>query len=771
MGVTRIQHNLSAMNAMSNYQGNSGRLTNNLEKLSSGYRINSAADDAAGLAISEKMRSQIAGLEKAQDNANDGISLIQTAEGALTEVNSMLTRLKTLATQSANGTYEDGVDRANLQEETNALLEEIDRISQSTNFNGINLLDGSLSGSGSSKRSGEAVTTVISEVASLKTGQTGDADVTGKYSIDTAGTIVSGAGSIAGKNLKVEISYVDAAGNTQTKQIITSAVGTSSDEGVAAALTAAINGDAELSKLFSAQSTKGTIPTQNTKVELTAQTAGTNAAKLVGVKMQAVGSMKGVDGAVQFVASANSGSTINVHTMNATVETVAADKTKVDVIEFNSGTTAFSQGDTITVGDKTYEFVNSGGDLTKVGKGNIAVNIDTASGGMSNLAEALKSNGVTSAVHDNSGTNNRIKIGDLDEIKAVSNAADISTSNKVKGIIISDVDAAKSKANITVTSGSGKKASVEIEYTDNDGKVNKVSVSYTTSSVASTNQADLLHELQNNDDLKNVFDMTSDGDKIVFQAKNKGAGASIKSVTTSDTITDSVGKLNQLESGRDRGQTIALDVDKISSGDTLTIDNKTFQFVKANELDTVAEGNVAVILDKDSQTNTVNNLNLAFKQNGVNAELNEGTGSFYIADGSTVSSNGGLVLQVGDTNDDFQKVSVQIDDMSSKGLGLKGLDISDQDKAGAAIDTIEAAVNKVSMQRGKLGALQNRLDHTLNNLDATQQNITAAESQIRDVDMAKEMTQYSKNNILVQAAQSMLAQANSLPQGVLSLLQ
>jgi flagellin len=130
-----------------------------------------------------------------------------------------------------------------------------------------------------------------------------------------------------------------------------------------------------------------------------------------------------------------------------------------------------------------------------------------------------------------------------------------------------------------------------------------------------------------------------------------------------------------------------------------------------------------------------------------------------------------LSLQVGDTNETYQKVGVDIKDMSTTGLGLKGLSVSTQEDAANAIDTIQQAVNAVSTQRGKLGALQNRLDHTPNNLDATTQNITAAESQIRDVDMAKEMTQYSKNNILVQAAQSMLAQANSMPQGVLSLLQ
>ena len=138
----RIQHNIMAMNAYRNYNNNTSALSKNLEKLSSGYKINRAGDDAAGLAISEKMRAQITGLNKAQDNANDGISLVQTAEGALTEVHDMLNRMVELATQSANGTYQNKVDRENLQEEVDALIEEIDRISQSANFNGITLFTG-----------------------------------------------------------------------------------------------------------------------------------------------------------------------------------------------------------------------------------------------------------------------------------------------------------------------------------------------------------------------------------------------------------------------------------------------------------------------------------------------------------------------------------------------------------------------------------------------------------------------------------------------------
>jgi len=140
----RIQHNIAAINAHRQLGGNNTAVSKNLEKLSSGYRVNRAGDDAAGLAISEKMRAQIVSLDTAQKNANDGISLIQTAEGAMTEVHSMLNRMVELAQQSANGIYDDKTDRKNLNEEFMALQDEIDRISDATDFNGTKLLNGNL---------------------------------------------------------------------------------------------------------------------------------------------------------------------------------------------------------------------------------------------------------------------------------------------------------------------------------------------------------------------------------------------------------------------------------------------------------------------------------------------------------------------------------------------------------------------------------------------------------------------------------------------------
>ena len=135
-----IQHNIAANNAYRNLSSNASNGQKNLEKLSSGYRINRSADDAAGLAISEQMRSKINGLDQATANANDAIGLIQTAEGALTETHSMLQRMVTLATQSANGTY-NSTARGAITEEVKALKEEIDRIASTTDYNGVKPLN------------------------------------------------------------------------------------------------------------------------------------------------------------------------------------------------------------------------------------------------------------------------------------------------------------------------------------------------------------------------------------------------------------------------------------------------------------------------------------------------------------------------------------------------------------------------------------------------------------------------------------------------------
>ena len=401
----RIQHNIAALNSYRNLTGNNNAVSKNLEKLSSGYRINRAGDDAAGLAISEKMRAQITGLNTAQKNAQDGVSLVQTAEGALTEVHSMLNRMVELADQSANGTYDNPVDRANLQKEIASLKDEIDRIADSTNFNGINLLDGSLSTS---------TTTTLS-------------------------------GKEANTNAGVDL------------------------------------------KFTFADQLKG----NNINVKLENETSGTDAIK-------------------------------------ATVDANGLITLKMDATKDHSA---------------------------------------------SAIKEAL------------------------------------------------------AKANIDAVTEKEDKAK-----------------------------------------------MTS----LLASATVTGAGTT--------------------------GLTGATD------------------FAAATGTPTAAKGK-------------------------------------------------SLTLQIGDTSKDFNQMAVSVGDMHTDALGIADIDISTQVGAQTAVDKIKSAINSVSSTRGDLGAIQNRLEHTINNLSVTAENMTAAESRIRDVDMANEMMAYTKNNILVQSSQAMLAQANQLPQGVLQLLQ
>ena len=198
----RVQHNITAMNSYRNYNNNTSTINKNIEKLSSGYKINRAGDNAAGLAISEKMRAQITGLDVAQKNAKDGISLVQTAEGALTEVHSMLNRMAELAEQSANGPYDSSLDRDQLQKEVNQLRTEINRIADSTNFNGIKLLNGSMSAEGATITSssgvvdGGTVTAAAQDVSTL-----------------TAPTMTIAAGD----KVTVNLTYYDDSNSRQTQ--------------------------------------------------------------------------------------------------------------------------------------------------------------------------------------------------------------------------------------------------------------------------------------------------------------------------------------------------------------------------------------------------------------------------------------------------------------------------------------------------------------------------------------------------------------------------
>ena len=579
----RIQHNIPAMNAYRNYNTNVKSLQGNLQKLSSGYKINKAGDDAAGLAISEKMRAQITGLEVAQKNAKDGISLVQTAEGALTEVHTMLNRMYSLAEQSANGTYADEVDREQLQKEVVSLRDEINRIADASNFNGKKLLDGSLSGTGSS---GSVTATLDKITGSMKAGIKDVAAVKAKTTIGVAKLNSTSTAWADGDKITFEV---------------------------------------------------GTADGKTTRVELTAKVDNTTKKT----------TLVGADGT-------------EYKTIAAASTTAAGNRADADVLDALAS--AFKD--------------------TELGK---QYNITAGTNQL--IFEAKNAGGDTVAI-----TSESYDLTDKDDATQLKphNAADGDTyiSSQTEG---------------------------EDAY-----QVLDVSQGQTYDGTSTTGDNSLKNATFEINGKKFAF-VDKEDDKTLAALKEAGITHYVK-VGTAGTIadTDAAAMAAKIQ--------MATGV-KAEAGTT-----------------TAGTGGAA---------------NTWATTAGTSIKLSAGTGA---------KGSGGLTLQIGDTSDDYNKMSVRVNDMHAKAMGIGDIDIGNQDGASAAMTAIKSAINYVSDTRGDLGALQNRLDHTISNLAVQQENIQDAEATIRDVDVANEMMAYTKNNILVQSAQAMLAQANQLPQGVLQLL-
>ena len=560
-----VQHNMAAMNANRMLGITTSAQAKSTEKLSSGYRINRAADDAAGLSISEKMRAQIRGLNKASDNAQDGISLIQTAEGALSESHSILQRMRELSVQASNGTETDD-DREAIQNEISQLQEELTRISDTTEFNTMKLLDGS-----------QDIAAKKFDYKSSQPGAFGVTDGTaGSY--ETAAftdVTLTSNGKDGDDSFSYKVAYVDGEGNNKEINI-------------------------KFKLEVDAADAAATTPTG--KGYLVAED-GTKYATAEGFK---AGGQKLTKGELEAA--------------------VLAELKKTDLAEdFKMSIT----------GDK--------------------------------LTFEAKSTGTEQPV--------------------ITHAAYGETKDGVAG-----ADTAQA---ITATA-----ATDDTVYLDATKQT-----AYTGAATEDVNQ--------------NIFEV--DGKKFLFATK---AG-----------------------------------IDKL--------DRKAYSDVTIVETAAAAP---AAAEAKEMANLIAQKTGLkAYTAAATNTIGKEDAGTF-IAIKPTAGEASGIELQIG--ANEGQSMKFSIGDMSAKALGVDGekIDLSTQENAKKATTTLDEAIKKVSEQRSQLGAVQNRLEHTISNLDTAAENTQTAESRIRDVDMAEEMVTYSKNNILAQAGQSMLAQANQSNQGVLSLL-
>ena len=574
-----VQHNLTAMNSNRMLGLTTASQAKSTEKLSSGYKINRAADDAAGLSISEKMRKQIRGLTQASANAQDGISAVQTAEGALTEVHDMLQRMNELAVKSANGTMSEN-DRSYVQNEIDQLVTEIDRVSETTKFNETYLLKGA----------GDKSATVKADATIGTTSS--EATVTAAKGNIYSGTIASGLAS--GTEDTATVTYKDAEGNTRTKEVTFKAGADA--EATAKNLAKAIEDDKDLGRIFNASADKSGKLTVESKLNGNKTDDSKNAVTGITFKSTAGALKTDITGAT---------------TEAATGESVTFTLTN------KAGANQLQDGNSITIDGKTYTY----------------------------------------------------------------------DSNKAS--TTDDANTFKSLDDLQKLLGDDYKVSVEITAT-------KTSQKWKVDPTGGASAA------------------IKDGDEVVTTEKTDLAAAS-----------------------------------KTSALGTITATNGTNAFTDVAKPTGNTAGTQVTYTDK------VITLNIARKA------------AVETSDALTLS------LQVGADSTDENKISVDIESMGAKSLGIDGLKVDGTNSTNAdnAIDTIAAAIQKVSTQRSSLGAVQNRLEHTINNLDNVVENTTSAESQIRDTDMATEMVKYSNNNILAQAGQAMLAQANQSNQGVLSLLQ
>jgi len=619
----RISHNIAAMNTHRQMGISEADGSKSMEKLSSGFRINRAGDDAAGLAISEKMRAQIRGLNMASKNSSDTISLIQTAEGALGETHSILQRIRELAVQSANDTNTDS-DRIELQSEVKQLKSEIDRIGNTTEFNTKKLLEGSAKGVADEIKGTSRVNNNSSLVLDAgKINKMADAVSADKsWAFDGAYMLVrtgktTGAGNVPEYNPS-DFMLVGPDG-TQYKF---------KDVGVATQISIA-----DLAK------EAGTIIA-------TASTDPTKAASYV-VKYDA---LTGTPTDAQLEAA---NSILN----NVTIgdNTVAVGSTAIAKIGAGS---VLAKGSSIT--------------LLKDGTNGASINIEVSG---KEVAVVLDKDGNLSVGGELVGTEKSVTLED----------GTIITNGATSGVLV-------------VTQGSLK-----------------LTGAVTIAAAAAT------------------------------------SGVTAFNATTDSTLT----KGTVIKANLTLGAGTIIDSDKTISTGSITYGagGKYIQFSKNN--DGAASPNTVYLNKLEADYN--------------NADVGDSI-TFIFSNYQAPSSqlNDSVMAQIGANSG--QTAFVSIGDMRAKALGVADVDVSTKWGAATAIETVNNALQKVSHQRSSLGAIQNRLEHTIKNLDTAAENLQAAESRIRDVDMAKEIMEFTKNNILQQASQAMLAQANSQPQSVLALL-
>ena len=868
-----INTNFSSLNAQRNLNRSQGELQTSLQRLSSGLRINSARDDAAGLAIANRFTSQIKGLSQAVRNANDGISLAQTAEGALGESTNILQRIRELSIQSANSTN-SAQDRLSLQSEVNQLVSELDRISNTTTFNGLKLLDGSFSAQ--------------SFQIGAEANQTINVNVQGA----TAETL--GISKLSTNNATNGISNATNSGNTVIANTVftaatlgdTLATGANSATATQTITATDIDGNTTTASIAATDDTSAEIQTKlDALTGVTATVSNTNTATL-NVSGTTVenndfvsfnlndGNGGGTADTIAFVRDTATYANledqvvaaINANNSNTGFKATTTSTAGEVVITSEASTGAKDISiDTFIVSESAQLLINNFGDGGAGGSVTMTLGADAANGAAgnivftevtgddattaSNLLAALQADanyGTTfTAALDSAGTGvvitglantTNTAASELQvDITAVSDAqtfdivVDPGTTTSGDGVDVTGFALATTAqavtgtdVNVTAvfegktltedgTDSATKLANVDLAVSDGytvSSNITKLAgglfdttatgqaapfVSYGSSDVSGGNNVAAQTLTISGEASANVAVLADSSAKTIAAQINQVAdttgvtatgrttatlsnlsqsgvtsftmnGVSISANVTTSDLNDLVVAINDKTSATGISATLSLDKSSISlvqdTGEDITI----LDF--GSSAATAGAGNATVSFELSGATGNATTLQAG--------GINDGNRDSAVVGGTvelkSVSSTFNASSSLGEVANSLFSGSAN-NLQASANNSVSSIDISTVEGANAAIDIADGALARIDSIRADLGAIQNRFGSTVANLNTAVENFSAARSRIQDTDFASETANLTRTQILQQAGVAMLAQANSLPQLVLSLLQ
>jgi flagellin len=722
-----INTNISATVTANSLSKNERVLEQTMERLSTGKRINSASDDAAGLAIASKMTSQINGLNQAGRNANDAISMIQTADGAAIEIGNMLQRMRELSVQSANGTN-TSTDISNLNIEFAALADEIDRVVDATQWNGMAILAGG-EGAGSNGVMSFQIGANDAQTVTVDFADFNLADGTGGTTIITAGTedvstTVPGTddvsstapGSPAIYTATIDISDYSAGDILTVAGVTYTAPGS---ETTLDALVIALNESDE------ATATPYTFSASGSTLTMTADASGAIASDPTAVGSIAIANAETSAGAAAAYAEYTVTINMDDYATGDTITVADMDYTKVDNDTLANLVTALNLSDEAKA--IPYTWSSDGTTLTASANAAGAVAADPVASGTiaDTTVETTEGTVAVPAVYTSSLDMTDMVAGDI----ISSNGTDFTVAaGSTQADLITALNASTTTATAAYTYTTSDDndsiimtADAAFVVADDDVPTTTIAKAYT----AAANPAGATEQAA-------VYTSTIDVTDYAVGDVITAAGASY-TVTEGADNDDLVTALNDSVEASATGYTFA------STGDgnlTMTQDTAatvgTAPTVAVTTLNTVAEGTagtddvITVVEGTDAVTTIVE---------GTDAVTASSTGVFGVALGGALSSSGTIDTQTADI-----------------------------------INTLDTAIAGVASQRATFGAAMNRLEYTVDNLMSVSQNTSASRSRIEDADYAAETTELARAQIIAQAATAMLSQANQQAQSVLALL-